>query len=219
MIVAAVAIVFFPGCDGKTSNTDSAAPQGCADALGTPAAHSVDCSPQEKCDQVHDQPSKKYEFTLTFDATATATAEKCLATFLNDRGATATLEDWNGLDVSASFDALLPALSYSIVMSYSVLGCAGGCTYCAALPTDECAADAFCQVVTARRFDAVNKCLEPVQNVGCQEDQLGCVPEPHAVVDLQNACWEVDCGGVPDQWTSTDHMYCDETGVLSPACP
>lgn len=217
--ISAVTVALASACAGKATDGDSGLPPGCADVLGQPVAHSVDCLPSARCAQVRSEPAKEYEFTVAFDPTASQKAGQCLADFLNGRGARAKVESWNGLSVTGSFQALEPALSYTIVTSYNVLGCAGGCTYCATLPTEQCASDAFCAVITGRPFDAANQCLQGVQNVGCQEATIGCIPEPQAVLDSEGMCWEVDCGGVPDGWSATGNQFCYASVGFAPACP
>lgn len=207
-----------PACSGKVQ--DSGLPPGCEGVLKQRGSGGATCHPSARCAQIEQDPKKEYDFSFSFTPMADPKAANCLADLLKGRGAQATVESWNGMSVSGSFEAIERALEYEIVDSYEVLTCTGGCTECAGLSTEQCGQDAFCATITGKRFNPTQVCLEAVEAIGCWEAPNGCIPEPLAVVDPQGVCWAVDCSGAPPGWRPVASQSCSGSDLLNtPACP
>lgn len=215
----------FPACSGEVQGIDDRGnapeiPPTCMDELTLRGSGAPACDASvAKCNYVERDTTNEYVFSIAFVPMVDPKAAQCLADFLESRGAQAKVEMWGGLSITGTFEALEPALKYTIVTSYHVGGCPGGCTRCSNLTIDTCDNDAFCATIKGSKYDPTNMCWEASMSIGCGEAPNGCPLAPSAVLDPQGACWVVDCSGAPIGWTGLRGQTCPGSTLDDRACP
>lgn len=203
-------------CSRAADAALEALPSSCEDISGGAPAQ---CNSllSRQCEQVQaDTSDRRYWFTLSLSYPPSGLT--CVVAALEALG----LDPVAGVDnvsVSASFSAVEPLLRLPPVSSYWVDCTQAGCPHCDGLPTDECAADAFCAVIGGSRWNEAGLCYEPAEPVGCYELRLGCGPAGTFARDPSGACWMFGSTCQPAGWLSLEGEQCGPAGSLVQECP